>query len=253
MAKIKKNRESFTNFAANNIKTMKNRSLFLLFALLPLLFAACTQGTPPHSSDAGTPAAKKPDSLPMTPVAVERDFTQINNLSNVDILWSEGPCRIGFEGNKMLLNDLDITVDDAGLTVNELHPIAPSLTARLHVSSPTLTLLSNYNSATIRLAGCLRTESLEIGNMVEGCIDADTLLCQRLKYTAEGTATALFRLIRADEAALIADGNGTTDATLDVGHLVFHAWGTQRVTLRGHADTKDMSCSRTNMVNDLLK
>lgn len=226
---------------------MKKHHFLIVFALLLPLFSACTGQHAPSGGGQGevTPTT--------TDIAVEREFTQINNLSNLDIYWREGTYSVRFEGNKMLLNDYDICIDDAGLTINELHEIAPELKARLYVSTPTLTIVSNYNSGTIYLTGTLHSDDLVIGNMVNGSIETDTLVCKKLKYTASDVAKARFGLIRGDEAALIADGSGTTDATLDVHHLILTAWGTQTVTLNGHADTKDIQCSRTNMVNDLMK
>ena len=235
------------------MKTMKKLHFLIVFALTSLLFIACTSTTKKEDGKREVPDTETPESLTMTDVPVDRDFTQINNLSNLDIYWSEGAYSIRFEGNTMSLNDIDISVDDAGLTVNELQPITSELPARLHISSPTLTILSNYGSGTIHLTGMLQSDHLEIGNMQDGCIDADTLLCQTLKYTASDSATAHFGLIRGEEAALIADGKGSTDVTLDVRHLILHAWGSQTVTLNGHADKKEIDCSPTNTVNDLLK
>ena len=186
----------------------------------------------------------------MTDVPIERDFTQINNLTDIDIEWREGPCNVTFVGSAFLLADYDIEVDDAGLTVNL---VGKPGDASLLITSPTLNLLSNYGNGTIRLRGTLHSESLEIGNMEDGAIEGDTLCCQHFTYQSQHASTARFDLLQGNEVTILADGEGSTDVTLDVERLNLQAWGTQTVTLQGRAKHKEISVSRTNMVNNLLK
>ena len=228
---------------------MKKRLFFTTFALATFLLFACTNSSKtPSESVKGTDSVETPQPV-TTDIPFDRDFQQINNFTDIDIEWSEGPCSVTFVGTPFQLADYDIDVDDAGLTINL---IGNAGDCSLIITSPTLTLLSNYGDGSIRLRGTLHTDKLEIGNMQNGLIEADTLECQSLKYTSQETANAQFSLVRANDAFILADGSGNTDLHLDVRHLNLQAWGSQTITLTGHADKQEINCSPTNTVNNQL-
>lgn len=229
---------------------MKKQHILTLFALSLLLLDACTHSPKISVENDVTADSTHHEEAMKTTIPIDRNFQQINVFTDMDIEWSEGPCSVTFVGNPFQLADYDIDIDDAGLTVNL---VGNAGDGSLAVTSPTLTLLSNYGNGTIRLRGTLHTDRLEIGNMQDGRIEADTLDCQTLKYTSLENAEADFGLVRGDEAMIIADGHGSTRLTLDVRHLNLQAWGTQIVNLDGHADTKDIQCSPTTTINDRLK
>ena len=228
---------------------MKKQLFFTIYALATLLLFACTNSSKtPLGNNDKTDSFETPQPV-TTDIPFDRDFQQINNFTDIDIEWSEGPCSVTFVGTPFQLADYDIDVDDAGLTVNL---VGNAGDCSLLVTSPTLTLLSNYGNGTIHLAGILHSERLEIGNMQKGHIEADTLNCQSFKYSSLETATIHCFLIHSDDAFIIADGQGSTHLTLDVHHLNLQAWGTQTINLYGHADTKELECSPTTTVNDWL-
>ncbi|MCR4614364.1 MAG: DUF2807 domain-containing protein [Bacteroidaceae bacterium] len=228
---------------------MKKQHILTLFALSLLLLNACTHSPKTTTENEVTADSTHSGNIIRTIIPASRNFQQINIFTDMDIEWTEGPCSVTFVGNPFQLADYDIDIDDAGLTVNL---VGNAGDGSLAVTSPTLTLLSNYGNGTIRLRGTLHTDHLEIGNMQDGRIEADTLDCQTLKYTSLENAEADFGLVRGDEAMIIADGHGSTRLTLDVRHLNLQAWGTQIVNLDGHADTKDIQSNPTTTVNDRL-
>ena len=232
---------------------MKNRIVHALFVLSLLIFVACS-GNPktPTESTENHPQETTPETEDIkTSITVEKDFQQVNNISSLDIEWSEGPCSITFIGNPLLINHFEFDCDDAGLTVNQLSDPG-LLQARLVITSPTLTILSNYQDATIHLNGTLKTDQLIIGNPEGGNIPTDTIFCQQFKYSSLSESTASFGHLDADEAIILADGTGKTNIDLNARHLNLQAWGTQTITLTGHADTREISISRTNMLNNQL-
>lgn len=241
---------------------MKKQRRFIPFVLLPTLFVlviSCIGPASQKEQDGSTPVtAESPstltiiEELPHTVVAVEQEFTQVNNLSDLDITWTFGPCKIEFVGNPLQLNEFDIEIDDAGLTINPVEN-ADTEDVFLLISSPTLTIIANYGRGTIQTDGRLDTESLEIGNMDGGAVRCDTVVCSRFNYQSRDASAAQFHWVKADEALVLADGTGTTELGLDVARLNLQAWGTQTITLTGRVGQKQISVTRTNMVNDLTE
>lgn len=240
---------------------MKFQQIHSSFFLSLLLLCACT-GTPQSNpseavGDNGSNDTENSEEiavdLPLKNIELDCDFTQINNISDLDIEWHEGPCSVAFAGTEQQYASFKFETDQAGLTINQEQPFTPQPKPRLIVSSPTLHILANYMGAKFRINGTLHTESLEIGNTENGTIVADTLDADYFKYQARGESYATFALIRSADALILADGTGRTDLNLQVGTLNLQAWGTQTITLTGHADHKDINSSRTNMVNDLLE
>lgn len=238
------------------MKTMKIRIVHTLFVLSLLTLCACNEGKKTNQGQQGEPQSEnrteEAETETKTTIEVGKEFQQVNNISSLDIKWREGPCSVTFVGNPLLANHFDFQYDDAGLTILQKTEDT-QLPARLVITSPTLTILSNYNEAAIHLCGILTAQQLTLGNQGGGSIEADTIRCEQFKYSSAAASTAKFALIDADDALILADGTGTTDLNLDVRHLNLQAWGTQTITLDGHADTREISVSRTNMVNNRLQ
>ncbi len=155
-------------------------------------------------------------------IAVLDSFFQITNISSAVIEFSSGPMQITAEGDSSSLSHISYDFDGGILTLstpldanNDFKTYPSQNDVVVHVSCPVLKAVAICSGGGFRSKGLLKSEDFQLGGMVGGSIDIDSLECKSFRYESNGSTSTHLGNVVCDELVLISTGEGTITTKVD--------------------------------------
>lgn len=175
--------------------------------------------TSPDSSESTSASDDATEERTTSSIPIQDEFFSITNLTNIDILFEQGPPSIQFEGPSRLLQNLRYEYDGGVLTFRS-EGSTDEFSKQVQMAEKALLRIS-YNKELRIIAVCaagsfvshkpFRTSQFQAGCMGSGSITIDDIDCQSFRYEATGPGSATFGNIRADEVKILQYGTGPID------------------------------------------
>ena len=148
-------------------------------------------------------------------IAVTGEFFQITNISSALIDFTTGPFSIVAEGDSTSLSHISYDIDGGILTIstpmdisNDIQNFPVRSDVIVHVSCPDLRTMAICSGGGFSSHETLRSEKIELGGMVSGTIDIDSIICQSFRYQSNGSTSLNIGNIDCDECIVISTGTG---------------------------------------------
>lgn len=152
------------------------------------------------------------------------EFFQITNVSDADIMFSEGDCDIVIEGPEHLVETIRVSFDSGIVTFSQLEEGKSNMFSRkvgighatIYVSCPELRMLAVCGGGNFHSDGTIHSSSMHIGTLSLGGIDIDTLVVDdSFIYETSDNGDAHFGYIRTGgDATIYKSDNGNLDASI---------------------------------------
>ena len=188
------------------------------------------------------------------------DFTNITNVSDFDIVFTEGDYSIEVEAPETVIGALRTSIDSGVITFGQLeegknrylHKDSKGV-GTIYVSCPELRVLAVCGKGNFKSEGCIHTSYLHAGVLDLGNIDIDSVVCETtFRYETTYNGDASFGYVSTGSDALIFQSMaGTITANMNVGGaLVLNtaSTGEAHITATAHqADVVALDDSRCTL------
>lgn len=148
-------------------------------------------------------------------ITVTGEFFQITNISSAVIDFTTGPFNIVAEGDSISLSHISYDIDGGILTIstpmdisNDIHNYPVRSDVVVHVSCPDLRTIANCSGGGFTCHETLRSEKIELGGLVGGSIDIDSVECHSFRYQSNGSTSLNIGNINCEECVIISTGTG---------------------------------------------
>lgn len=173
-------------------------------------------------------------------------FNQITNVSDFDIVFTEGDYNVELEAPEALADALHMTLDSGVLTLSQLEEGKSSTYRKgasgtmgtIYVSCPELRMLAVCGSGSFRSEGTIHTPQMHVGTLSLGAIEMDSVVCEgTFIYETSNDGDAIFRHIQAgSDVTFFTSDNGTTTAHVNTpGTMVINSGNKAVASFKGRA------------------
>lgn len=196
---------------------------FILHTLLLLaitVIIGCNNNKTPQGDNIKTENKSLNQKLKTSPrikkeITVTGEFFQITNISSAVIDFTTGPFSIIAEGDSISLSHISYDIDGGILTIstpmdisNDIHNFPVRSNVVIHVSCPELRTVANCSGGGFTCHETLQSEKIELGGLVGGSIDIDSVECTSFRYQSNGSTSLNIGNINCEECVIISTGTG---------------------------------------------
>ena len=218
------------------------KTKLFLISLYSLIALSCGQsGQKEETSSHEADNNKTEVNLIRKPIAFNGTFYSITNLGSINIIYTQGPHSIEFEGDSMMMQYVETKFDSGILTVNlrgenkhDLDWYSRIGDVKLHVSSPSLMYLAICGSGNFQSDGTINAENIHIGTLGSGNIKLDTLNCKNMRYEQNGPGSTVFNKLISDNTTILLNSTGLFNLNTETKSLY--------TSILGKSDSIEVKC-----------
>ena len=203
---------------------MKTTQFILI--LTTVLCVACTESEKnqnkstsdkvENTADTTSQTAAEPLKIVKRHFPLSADFYQITNISSATVEYTTGEYSVWAEGDSASLANLQVDIDGGVLTImtpldaNDYLLSYPSATGiKVHVSAPEMKTVALCAGGGFVCHGKLSTEFLQLGGVIGGQMDIDSVECDRFRYDSNGATVININDVKCQECVIVSGGEGT--------------------------------------------
>lgn len=175
-----------------------------------------TESTEGEKTDSVTPKKVRESKKVEREIPVTQDFFQITNISNTIVEFTTGDYNVWIEGDSALVAHVNFDFDGGIMTIttpldanNDITNFPDASDVVVHASCPDLRTMAICAGGGFVCHETLHTDFLQLGGMVGGSIDIDSVVCDRFRYDSNGNTALNIGGVSCREGVVISTGGGT--------------------------------------------